>query len=665
MKLSIIIPAHNEEYRLPPVLKRYASHFSRSMGEDFEILVVVNGSTDRTADVARDIAATNTRIKVIEEPRRIGKGGAIILGVKEARGDWVGFVDADGATSAEEFRRLFRCGLSSDGIIGSRWKSGAQVNVPQTGLRLLSSRLFNGLIRLVLGLKYEDTQCGAKIFKTEAWRAILPNIGTTRFAFDVDVLFQLSRHDFKVLEEPTIWNDVEGSKVQIVNSSFDMFCAVFRMRLLHSPFTFLLIWYERFFARIIEFFLRDDLFRHASLLFFASMFTAFGNLGFQMIVGRALPQDEYALLATFLALFAIASRPLGTLSTAMNHYTSLLLQEGQRDIVGYLLRKWVLRAGSVSFVLAVVCIVFAQQISRFFHLERTAPVVVSALALPVIFVGPVLSGTLQGMQRFISSSVASISNALGRVLFGGVFVLFLFPACGWALAGHVAGLYVSLFVFLAVLLPWISRHKYEGQKLPSFRFYLLQCFFIQVSVAILMTGDVVMVKHYLPQNLDFAYAATLGRVVAFMAVSVAAAMFPKVVSANLFTEQHRVLYLRSQLYTLGIVGISLTLCIVFPAFFLRLLFGIEEPVGDLLVLTRWMAVVMAGATLLNINVNLLLAQRRFKPLMSVVVSALFYLILVRIYHPSALVVVAFAGLSNFVALVVTTVMILERKPLVE
>lgn len=660
MKLSIIIPAHNEEHRLPPVLEAYASLFAEKMGAEAEIILVANGSNDNTASVAEQIAAKHSNIKVLDEPRRIGKGGAIILGVSQASGDWIGFVDADGATSAEEFERLYQCGLTSDGVIGSRWIRGAKVNVRQTGLRLLSSRLFNLLIRTVLGLTYVDTQCGAKIFTRKAWKTILPKIGITRYAFDVDVLFQLKRHGFQIQEEPTEWNDVEGSKVQLMNTSFEMFCAVFRMRLLYSPLSFVVRWYEKFLAKPMEFLLRDALFRHSALLFFASIFTAFGNIGFQMIVGRALPAEEYALLATFLALFTILARPLGTLSTGINHYASLLVQEGRNGAVSRLLTKWVLLAGGVSAVLSVLCMLFAHRIAAFFHLERVAPVIVSAVALPAIFIAPVLGGTLQGLQRFLWTSVSGISNALGRVLFGGLLVTLLFPACGWALAGHVGGMYLAVLVSLVALFPLLKNRESDGRPVPSMRLYLLQCFFIQVGIGVLMTGDVVMVKHFLPGNTDFAYASTLGRMVAFMAAAVAMAMFPKVSSAgDGFSKEHRKVFLRSQLYTACLVVASLVVCILFPAPMLRILFKITQPSAEILGYTRWMALVMAASTLLNINVFLLMAQRRFRLLSITVVCALLYLGAVHLFHSSGYYVILFAGISNFVALAVTTIGILR------
>ena len=194
------------------------------------------------------------------------------------------------------------------------------------------------------------------------------------------------------------------------------------------------------------------------------------------------------------------------------------------------------------------------------------------------------------------------------------------------------------------------------------RLYLLQCFFIQVSIAVLMTGDVVMVKHYLPYNTDFAYAATLGRIVAFMAAAVAMAMFPKVSSAGgSLSENHRSVYLRSQLYTTGIIAASLAVCILFPDPMLRILFKITEPNAEILGYTRWMAVVMAVATLLNINVFLLMAQRRFRLLGITLLCALLYLAGVYYHHESAYHIIAYAGAANALALAVTTIGIFCRK----
>ncbi len=661
MKFSIIIPAHNEEHRLPVVLEAFSSLFAKEMGDEAEIIVVVNGSSDETNTVAEAIAAKHSNIKVIDEPRKIGKGGAVILGAKNACGEYIGFVDADGATSADEFFRLYERAHNTDGVIASRWLRESDVSIPQKGLRLFSSRIFNLLIRTVLGLKYKDTQCGAKIFKAEAWHKILPSIGITRFAFDVDLLFQLKRNSYQISEEPTTWCDVEGSKVNVLSSSFDMFSAVIRMRLLYSPFRIIVRWYERFLAKAVEFLRRDELFCHASMLFMASITTHICNISYQMIVSRALSEADYALLATFLSLLAIITRPLGTLSSATTHYTSLLLREGRSGAVRRLAGKWLVIAGLPSLVVGFVCILFARQISAYFHLDRIAPVVVTAAAIPALFLLPVVAGILRGMQRFGWTAWAAIAGAAGRFTVGAGLVLLLVPACGWALLGHTVGIYLTLLVSVVALYFVMPRHDSDNQPLPSLRLYLIQCFFIQFSLALLLTGDVVFVKHFLPDETNFAYAATLGRMVVFLTGAITAAMFPKVSSSGAFTLEHRRIYLRGLAYTSFFIIASLVACFAFPALLHRFLFRVTEASSEMLWQTRWMAVVMGLSTLLGINISLLLAQRRFKAASVVCITAMLYFGGVQVFHESSFSIIIVSGVCNLIALLCTTGFILTQK----
>jgi glycosyltransferase involved in cell wall biosynthesis/O-antigen/teichoic acid export membrane protein len=659
MKLSIVIPAHNEEQRLPVALRSYARHFDRLLGNDVEIIVVTNHCDDATADMARQIAGEHSQIRVIDEPARIGKGGAIILGAKAARGDWIGFVDADGATSANEFARLFEVAQRAGGVIASRWATGANVTAQQKWLRLLSSRLFNFAIRILLGLKYKDTQCGAKIFKAEAWQKILPNIGITRFAFDVDILFQLRREKFCIIEEPTEWHDVAGSKVNILGSSLEMFLAIIRMRLLYSPLKPLVRIYERTIAKPVEFLLKDPLFRHTILLSTAAMVGHVCNIAFQMIVGRRLPANEYALLATFLALFAIISRPLGTLATAMNHYTSILLKEKRESLIGKLMLKWTVLTLIPSSVLSAICIIFSSLIADFFHLNRIEPIIVAALALPVACVAPVFSGSLAGLQRFGVSALAGSSASILRVLLTTVFIYFVFPASGWALAGHVAGMYGSFLIIAVVLAPLVLMKADHTARVPSMRLFLISAFIIQIASGVLVTGDVVFVRRYLPNATDFAYAATMSRIAIFLSSAVVSAMFPKVASFGSHRREDRAIYLKAMLYTGFFALMALALCLTIPGPMLNLFFNIEAD-QQLISQTRWMAVVMTMVALLGVNKAFLLAQRRFGILSINIVCALAYIAAVHVRHTSVAAVIITAAIANGVALITTTMGIIRK-----
>jgi len=245
--VSVIIPACNEEHRLPQVLPAFLESFRP--GEDFEqaeVLVVVNGSTDQTAARIRDLAPTHPHLRVVEEPRRIGKGGAVRLGVEHARFGVVGFVDADGATPAKEFRRMLdHLEPGVDVVIGSRWIPGAVVDPPQPQARRLASRGFNLLVRGLFGFPFRDTQCGAKWVRRDLLVQAMDRLGITRWAFDVDLLFQLRRLGAVVREVPTVWSEKPGTHVTYLRTSWDMFLAVVRLRLLFSPFRFVVTLYDQ------------------------------------------------------------------------------------------------------------------------------------------------------------------------------------------------------------------------------------------------------------------------------------------------------------------------------------------------------------------------------------------------------------------------------------
>ncbi len=250
MQLSIIIPAYNEEQRLRPALEEYLRFFLPRYGDRVELLIVVNGSTDRTEQVAREIANGDPRIRVIVEPKRVGKGGAVRLGFEAARGDLIGFVDADGSTPPAAFLDLVEHIGDAGAIIASRWHPDSKIT-PQPLSRRIASRIFNGWVRLMFKLPITDTQCGAKVFTAPAIREVLPHLGTTQWAFDVDLLFQLRRAGYRITEIATVWNDKAGSRLHVFTASMEMFAALIRLRLLYSPFKWVVPLVNRTIGRLM------------------------------------------------------------------------------------------------------------------------------------------------------------------------------------------------------------------------------------------------------------------------------------------------------------------------------------------------------------------------------------------------------------------------------
>lgn len=252
IELSIVIPAHNEENRLSPTLKAYCEYFGALYGDKYEIIVVANACTDRTAALARNVATRFREIKVIEEPRRVGKGGALLIGFDAARGSLIGFVDADGATPPHAFHDLVRRLDGADIVIATRWHPDSIVEPRQPWKRRVASRVFNILVRLLFGLQVSDTQCGAKVFKRQAYQTVRSHLGVTRWAFDVDLLYQFRRHGFRILEIATVWRDVAGSKLNLKRAVVEMSLAITRLRLLYSPFRFVVRLYDRTLGKIIN-----------------------------------------------------------------------------------------------------------------------------------------------------------------------------------------------------------------------------------------------------------------------------------------------------------------------------------------------------------------------------------------------------------------------------
>ena len=241
MKLSIVIPAHNEEHRLSPMLEAYGKYFSEHYAAgDAELIVVSNFSSDRTADVAREIAEKFPIIKVIDEPARVGKGGAVMIGARAAAGELIGFVDADGATPPAAFDELVKNINAAGCIIASRWMKESIVSPPQPLSRRFASRCFNLTVNILFGMRLRDTQCGAKLFRRDVIAPVIDNLGVTSWAFDVDMLFQVKRLGARIIEIPTEWRDVAGSKIKVFRSSIEMFVALIRLRMFYSPFRFLI-----------------------------------------------------------------------------------------------------------------------------------------------------------------------------------------------------------------------------------------------------------------------------------------------------------------------------------------------------------------------------------------------------------------------------------------
>lgn len=238
--LLLLIPAYNEELRIGPVLQAYAEHFYHHYAGRVRILVVLNGCRDNTLGVVRAAEQQYLSISHIVFPGPIGKGGALIEGLKLAPlADMVGYVDADGATPPEALLDLVqRCASgAADCVIGSRWLPESQVTHAQPQKRRFASRLFHLFVQGFFWMNIADTQCGAKVMRRSAIEAVHNRLRLADLAFDVNLLYSLKKGGFSVLEVPTVWQDQTGSHVVFnLRTSLNMLLSLVRLRLVYSPF---------------------------------------------------------------------------------------------------------------------------------------------------------------------------------------------------------------------------------------------------------------------------------------------------------------------------------------------------------------------------------------------------------------------------------------------
>ena len=230
LELSIVVPAYDEEHRIRPTLEEYAAHFTPIYGDSFEIVVVLNGCRDGTRGVVESVARNEPQVRLIEFARPLGKGGAIAEGFATARGRRLAFVDADNMVRAPETEKLVRALDTHDVAIADRFSATAD-EAAQPLTRKLIGRLSRLWVRWFLGLPYSDTQCGAKAFRAEAWRAVAPSVVERGWAFDLDVLAHVHRLGFSGAEVQVLWHHVtEGSKLRPWRDLPQTYAATFGIR---------------------------------------------------------------------------------------------------------------------------------------------------------------------------------------------------------------------------------------------------------------------------------------------------------------------------------------------------------------------------------------------------------------------------------------------------
>ncbi|HKD03205.1 MAG TPA: dolichyl-phosphate beta-glucosyltransferase [Terriglobales bacterium] len=230
MRYSIVIPAYNEGARIATSLDRILRHAADCQW-DAEILVVDDGSSDNTAELVRTRMRENASLRLLSNPGNRGKGYSVRNGMLHAQGEILVFSDADLSSPIEEAGKLFAAlAAGADVAIGSRWVRSELQTEKQPLHRQLFGRLFNLALRITLGLKFKDTQCGFKAFTRRAADVVFPMQTIERWGFDPELIFLAQRFGFRVEEVPVTWAHREGTRINPLRDGIRMLGEMLRIR---------------------------------------------------------------------------------------------------------------------------------------------------------------------------------------------------------------------------------------------------------------------------------------------------------------------------------------------------------------------------------------------------------------------------------------------------
>jgi dolichyl-phosphate beta-glucosyltransferase len=229
---SIVIPAYNEGTRLTATLEKVLGYVrAQGWNAEVEVIVVNDGSRDNTAELVRAFAAKDPVLRLVENPGNRGKGYAVRNGMLNARGEIVVFSDADLSSPIEEMPKLLAAlAGGADIAIGSRWLRAELQTQRQSALRQLAGRIFNALNRIILGLRFKDTQCGFKAFTRRAAQTILPLQRIERWGFDPEILFLARKFGFRVEEVAVLWGHSGDTRIHPLLDGARMFQEMLRIR---------------------------------------------------------------------------------------------------------------------------------------------------------------------------------------------------------------------------------------------------------------------------------------------------------------------------------------------------------------------------------------------------------------------------------------------------
>ncbi len=397
----------------------------------------------------------------------------------------------------------------------------------------------------------------------------------------------------------------------------------------------------------------DHLIRHSLLLLVASQATNIANAIFQAFMGRMLSPVEYGSLISMLGLLTILGMPLNALSNSLAFCSARLLEEGREGAIRPFMQRWLGKIAIAAVSIVVLGIVFCPTIMSFFQLQRPATFLIAVVVMSLSLFGPVLGGILQGVQAFVWSTVSSISGAFVRIVVSVALVYWLGRISDWAIIGHGTGVLIGLVICAGTVI-WTFKDTIPVRVDQKIAGYFFSSLIVLAGFSVMMNADVLIVKHFFPPEECgfFARAATIGRMIIFLPMPIAGALFPKIVAAGITSGRQGRLLVRGTVLAGAIIVAAAGVASAVPQLPLWILYHDLHPSDTMLRLVRCIFWAMSPLSLAYIVMNYHMAESRFKVLFLMPVCALLYLAGAAIWHASVFQVVAVMAVSNLTALAV-------------
>ncbi len=235
IKLSVVIPAFNEEKRIKSTLNKIIS-FLKEKKFLYELIIVDDGSVDKTSEISEKILSREKiNYKILKNDKNYGKGYSFKQGFLKSSGKYVLLCDADLSTQIEEVDDFFELmeEKNADIVIGIRTlKESPDILIKRKRFtRTISAKIFNKLVNFLFKLNFKDTQCGFKLFKKEKCTPVMENLHTKRFSFDVEILLKAKKNGLKIKEKQVIWQDSSHSSVKLLKDSFEMVFSLIQLKI--------------------------------------------------------------------------------------------------------------------------------------------------------------------------------------------------------------------------------------------------------------------------------------------------------------------------------------------------------------------------------------------------------------------------------------------------